>query len=53
MYGSEKVVLKKRFSFRVMKIEKITADYIAEYEDRVRKPMIKLRWFGHMQRRDG
>lgn len=42
-----------RFSFRVMKTEKITADYITEYGDRVRKPMIKLRWFGHMQRRDG
>lgn len=61
-YGSERVVLKKRprsgltvlrFSFRVMKIEKITDDYITEYGDRVRKPIIKRRWFGHMQRRDG
>lgn len=59
MYGSEKVVLKKRFRTDSVKIfiqsDEDREDYswLYIYGDRVRKPMIKLRWFGHMQRRDG
>lgn len=59
MYSSEKVVLKKRFRTDSVKIffqsDEDREDYswLYIYRDRVRKPMIKLRWFGHMQRRDG